>query len=374
MADAAPGSRHAAWLASGAHPGRLVPGHDAATPHEGGWQVPLRPCPGDHRPDIQIIEESPHLARLNEVKQAFLFPIAGQRTRRDHCVEVAQIAKAIAEALGLDADLAWAGGLGHDCGHAPGGHAGEDALSFYLDGGFDHATWGADVTLAGSGLSAECLDTIRNHSWSHDSPRTAEGQLVGLADRIAYVTHDPEDAITLGLAWRTPAEAAPLGATPAQWRAALIADAIDTSARARAVSLSLGASEAVKALRAECNRIIYQRPASVAENAAMVEVVRWLMEHPAYRDDPGGPERLRHVAGLTDREACDEALDLDFRAERLPLTTAQSAGTVGHHAAAGARLDAPNPPSSGVTPTKRLPPLGRESGRLGLGGRQRSRR
>ena len=331
--------RHAARLASGANPGRLVPGHDAATPHEGGWQVPLVACPGDHRRDAQIIEESPQLARLSEVKQAFLFPIAGQRTRRNHCVEVAQIAKAIAEALGLDADLAWASGLGHDCGHAPGGHAGEDALSVYMDGGFDHATWGANVTVANLGLSGECLDAIRNHSWSHESPITAEGQLVGLADRIAYVTHDPEDAITLGLAWRAPTEAASLGATPSQWRSALITDAIETSAPAGAVSLSLGASEAVKALRAECNRTIYQRPASVAENAAMVDVVRYLMEHPAYRGAPRGSVRLRAVAGMADREACDEALNIGFPATGLPLTTSQSARMVDHPAALGAEQD-----------------------------------
>ena len=83
--------------------------------------------------DLQIIEKSPQLARLHGVKQAFLFPIAGPRSRRDHCVEVAQIAAQIAENSGLDADLARAGGLGYDCGHAPGGHAGE-GVSVYMRG------------------------------------------------------------------------------------------------------------------------------------------------------------------------------------------------------------------------------------------------
>jgi dGTPase len=78
----------------------------------------------------------------------FVFPDDHQRTRLTHALEVAQVATGIARACRLNVALTEAIALGHDCGHGPGGHASEDALDPYLDGGFDHAPWGADVSLA----------------------------------------------------------------------------------------------------------------------------------------------------------------------------------------------------------------------------------
>ena len=86
----------------------------------------------------------------------------------------------IARALGLNVALTEAIALGHDCGHGPGGHASEDALTPYVEGGFDHALWGADVTLRPLNLCAETLDGIRNHSWSRPAPATPEGEVVSL--------------------------------------------------------------------------------------------------------------------------------------------------------------------------------------------------
>jgi len=113
----------------------------------------------------------------------------------DSCLEVVQIANAIARACRLNVALTEAIALGHDCGHGPGGHASEEALSPFLPEGFDHAVWGADVTAAPLNLCAETLDGIRNHSWSRPSPATPEGEVVALADRIAYCAHDLEDAV-----------------------------------------------------------------------------------------------------------------------------------------------------------------------------------
>ncbi len=76
-----------------------------------------------------------------------MFPDDHQRTRLTHALEVAQVAKSVSQALGLNMALTEAIALGHDCGHGPGGHASEDALSPYVDGGYDHAVWGADETL-----------------------------------------------------------------------------------------------------------------------------------------------------------------------------------------------------------------------------------
>src|SRR5262249_58309899 len=89
-----------------------------------------------------------------------------------------------------------------DCGHGPGGHASEDALSPYVAEGYDHAVWGADVVLAQLNLCAETSDGIRNHSWSRPAPSTPEGEVVSWADRIAYVCHDFEDAVSAGIVTR----------------------------------------------------------------------------------------------------------------------------------------------------------------------------
>ncbi len=102
-------------------------------------------------------------------------------------------------ALGLNVALTEAIALGHDCGHGPGGHASEDALSPYLPEGYDHAVWGADVVLTPLNLCAETLDGVRNHSWSRPAPATPEGEVVSWADRIAYVCHDFEDAVSAGI-------------------------------------------------------------------------------------------------------------------------------------------------------------------------------
>ncbi|MEY4405331.1 MAG: hypothetical protein RI976_1262, partial [Actinomycetota bacterium] len=104
--------------------------------------------------------------RLAGKTQVFVFPQDHQRTRLTHALEVAQVATSVARAIGVNVALTEAIALGHDCGHGPGGHASEDALSPFVDGGYDHAVWGADVTLVPLNLCVETLDGIRNHSWS----------------------------------------------------------------------------------------------------------------------------------------------------------------------------------------------------------------
>src|SRR5436305_1104020 len=157
---------------------------------------PVRTC---FERDRDRILHSNAFRRLAGKTQVFIFPDDHQRTRLTHALEVAQVAVALARALRLNEALAEAIALGHDCGHGPGGHASEDALSPYIDGGYDHARWGADVVLAPLNLCAETLDGVRNHSWSRPAPSTPEGEVVSWADRIAYVCHDFEDAVRAGI-------------------------------------------------------------------------------------------------------------------------------------------------------------------------------
>src|SRR6478609_281097 len=147
--------------------------------------------------DLDRIKHSRPFRRLAGKCQVFIAPEDDLlRTRLTHAVEVAQVATGIARAANLCLPLVEAIALAHDCGHGPAGHASEEAFSPYLpEGGYDHAVYGADVTLAGLNLCRETLDGVRNHSWRRPPPSTPEGEVVAWADRIAYVCHDFEDAV-----------------------------------------------------------------------------------------------------------------------------------------------------------------------------------
>ena len=149
--------------------------------------------------DRDRILHSSAFRRLAGKTQVFVFPDDHMRTRLTHALEVAQVATGVARAVGLNVALTEAIALGHDCGHGPGGHASEEALDPFVEGGFDHAVWGADVSLVSLNLCLETLDGIRNHSWSRPAPATPEGEVVSWADRIAYSCHDFEDAVSAGI-------------------------------------------------------------------------------------------------------------------------------------------------------------------------------
>lgn len=143
--------------------------------------------------------------RLKHKTQVFLSPESDHyRTRLTHTLEVAQIARTIARALRFNEDLAEAIALGHDLGHTPFGHAGERALANIYPGGFTHFAQSVRVCRviekAGKGLNLthEVLDGIMNHTRG-EWPHTPEGKIVRFSDRIAYINHDIDDAITAGV-------------------------------------------------------------------------------------------------------------------------------------------------------------------------------
>src|SRR5919108_6000581 len=150
--------------------------------------------------DLDRVKHSKPWRRLAGKCQVFIAPEDDHlRTRLTHAVEVAQVATGIARAANLCVPLTEAIALAHDCGHGPAGHASEEALSPYVEGGYHHAVYGADVVLRELNLCAETLDAIRNHSWNRPAPLTPEGEAVSWADRIAYVCHDFEDAVDAGV-------------------------------------------------------------------------------------------------------------------------------------------------------------------------------
>jgi len=275
--------------------------------------------------------------RLSGKTQVFVFPEDHQRTRLTHALEVAQVAMAVAGPLGLNVALTEAIALGHDCGHGPGGHASEDALSPYVEGGYDHATWGADETLLPLNLCRETLDGIRNHSWSRPAPATPEGEVVSWADRIAYVCHDFEDAAATGIvttAMLPEIVRSRCGETRGAQLRTFIRGMISAAAETGRIGMLPEEAEALAEFRRFNYTQIYLRPASQAQGAAVISLLRALVEY--YADRPnllteapagalsaGSAEALRAavvwVAGMTDRYACRQGLSLlGWPADRLP--------------------------------------------------------
>ncbi|MBQ6360088.1 MAG: deoxyguanosinetriphosphate triphosphohydrolase [Lachnospiraceae bacterium] len=155
--------------------------------------------------DRDRILHSKAFRRLKHKTQVFLSPAGDHyRTRLTHTLEVSQIARTISRALRLNEDLTEAIALGHDLGHTPFGHAGEEVLNTVCPDGFSHVEQSVRVVEVlekdgeGLNLTKEVRDGILNHRTS-GRPATLEGQAVRLADKIAYINHDIDDAIRAGL-------------------------------------------------------------------------------------------------------------------------------------------------------------------------------
>ena len=155
----------------------------------------------DFQRDRDRILHSKAFRRLKHKTQVFLSPFDDHfRTRLTHTLEVSQIGRTIARALDLNEDLVEAISLGHDLGHTPFGHCGESVLNELVDGGFHHNIQSVRVVEVSENLNLckETIDGIFTHTWGY-TPKTPEGQVVQLADKIAYINHDIEDSIRAGV-------------------------------------------------------------------------------------------------------------------------------------------------------------------------------
>ncbi|MGE5620408.1 MAG: deoxyguanosinetriphosphate triphosphohydrolase [Sphingomonadaceae bacterium] len=181
-----------------------------------GRETPEEECPWrlSFQRDRDRILHSKAFRRLKHKTQVFVAPAGDHyRTRLTHTLEVSQIARTIARALRLNEDLTEAIALGHDLGHTPFGHAGEEALNGLMPGGFRHNEQSLRVVDAleksgrGLNLTREVREGILLHSKVRQSiaanaggvASTLEGQIVRVADSIAYVNHDLEDAVRAGV-------------------------------------------------------------------------------------------------------------------------------------------------------------------------------
>ncbi len=292
--------------------------------------------------------------RLTHKTQVFVAPLGDHyRTRLTHTLEVTTISRAVARALSLNEDLVEAIGLGHDLGHPPFGHIGEEALDACLKARFGREFRHYEHSLrvvdrlerggAGLNLTEQVREGIARHSGRAPLPDTLEGRIVRTIDRVAYINHDIDDAVRAGLLAEHDLPEGPiavLGDTGSKRIDALVHDMVEHSARAQDIVQGPRAGPAMDELRSFMFERVYLGPAVRAERARIANVVGKLFEHyvehpellPGAREDAGEapvasedsgqsgerPERgelaervTDYVAGMTDRYCIREYTDLE---------------------------------------------------------------
>ena len=314
-------SRRQAWEAERLSPlaARSWPARRRVPEDDCGLRSPLQR-------DRDRIVHCKAFRRLKHKTQVFVSPEGDHfRTRLTHTLEVTQISRTVARALSLNEDLVEAIGLGHDLGHAPFGHIGEAVLDRCVaeryGGGFrhyEHSLRVVDVLErdgAGLNLCADVRDGILCHSGRAPLPRTLEGRIVRLVDRVAYINHDIDDAVRAGVLREDELPGEPiavLGDTGSARIDALVHDLVEHSAVAGDVVQGADAGAAMDALRAFMFERVYLGAAARREHAKIERVVRTLFDF--YAEDPeripdgGGvpgadpAQRVTdYLAGMTDR-------------------------------------------------------------------------
>ena len=272
--------------------------------------------------DRDRIIHSKAFRRLKHKTQVFLNPEGDHYvTRLTHTMQVTQVARSIAAALALNEPLAEAIALGHDVGHSPFGHTGEDALSPYFDPEeWHHAAQSVRIweVLEDANLTWEVRDGIRAHSWKiNPPPATPEAFCVRFADRIAYLAHDALDAVRAGVLDRDdlPAQALERFGEPGrEWISTMINAVIDESLRTGAVRMDDPTLAAMNELREFMFERVYESAEQQRQQRRAVAVIRdlmdWHLAHPeeipdSYRQDEAGPQTQAadYIAGMTDRFA-----------------------------------------------------------------------
>lgn len=283
--------------------------------------------------------------RLKHKTQVFIAPIGDHyRTRLTHTLEVTQIARTVGRALRLNEDLIEAIGLGHDLGHTPFGHAGEAALAVAINRRFRHNEQSVRVVevLEKRGVGLNLTRQVREGMYSHSKSRqdittvnwgiasTLEGQIIKIADSVAYVNHDIDDAVRAGILRLSdlPQEyVATLGATHAERINTMVCDMIDfnwwaTGETAPPAEASIGMSphilEATNGVREYMYANVYLRSPAKTDDGKVRFIIGKLYEHfnanpdqlPAdllhisqERNEPIERAVVDYIAGMTDRFA-----------------------------------------------------------------------
>ena len=265
--------------------------------------------------DTDRIVYSKAFRRLKHKTQVFLQPEGDHyRTRMTHTLEVSRIARTIARGLLLNEDLTEAVALGHDLGHTPFGHAGERLLNEMMPGGFAHYQQSVRVVdrLEKGGQGLNLTWEVRNGIVCHTRgtpASTLEGQVVRLADHIAYINHDIEDALRGGVIYPMdiPLEVSRvLGFTHGERIDTLVKDAIAASQGREVIGQSPEVGEAMLTLKEFMFDSVYTNPAAKGEEGKAQDMLRALFEYYRGRPDelPADFQEIRAEEGI-DRAVCD---------------------------------------------------------------------
>jgi dGTPase len=292
-------------------------------PARRGAEEPDSPVRTPFQRDRDRIVHSKAFRRLKHKTQVFIAPEGDHyRTRLTHTLEASGISRTVARALGLNEDLTEAIGLGHDLGHPPFGHIGEEVLDEALrercGGGFKHNLHSLRVVDVleregeGLNLTEQVRDGILNHT-GPEKPATLEGRIVRLVDRVAYINHDIDDALRAGILSPDdlPAEEIELlGPTGSERIDTLVRDIVERSSDAGDIEQGEEIGGAMLRLRDFMFDRVYLGPAARREVERVQRSVRGLftyyMDHPEEVPalDPGADLCQRvtdYVAGMTDR-------------------------------------------------------------------------
>ena len=278
--------------------------------------------------DTDRIVHSKAFRRLMHKTQVFLQPEGDHyRTRMTHTLEVTRIARTITLALGLNEDLAEAIAMGHDLGHTPFGHAGEDALSRCMGKPFRHNEQSLRVVdvLEKDGRGLNLTHEVRNGILCHTGdpwPNTLEGMIVRRSDQIAYVNHDIDNAIRAGILTDNDIPKAitdVLGHSHRDRINTLVIDAISTSREAGEVCLSPNVDKALRDLRSFMFERVYRNPVAKGEERKAKDMLQRLFEfyytHPEALPEDFQPQMsfeglertvCDYIAGMTDNYAIDK--------------------------------------------------------------------
>jgi dGTPase len=289
--------------------------------------------------DRDRIVHSKAFRRLTHKTQVFVAPRGDHyRTRLTHTLEVTTISRTVARALRLNEDLVEAIGLGHDLGHPPFGHIGEEVLDGCLKERFgsDFRHYEHSLRIVehlerdgvGLNLTEQVREGIAGHSSRAPEPRTLEGRIVRVIDRVAYINHDIDDAVRAGLLREQELPNEPiavLGESGSARIDALVHDMVEHSQRAGDIVQGPLAGPAMSELRDFMFERVYLGPAVRAEREKIAAVVRRLFEHyvdhpellPQGADGgrPGDDLELAqwvtdYLAGMTDRYCIREYTEL----------------------------------------------------------------
>ena len=287
--------------------------------------------------DRDRIVHSKAFRRLKHKTQVFLAPVGDHyRTRLTHTLEVTQLGRSMARALRLNEDLVEAMAMGHDVGHTPFGHVGEELLATFLPEGFRHNLQSVRVlekleqNSAGLNLTHEVRDGIAKHSAPTEGgveeaswgvPETPEGWVVRYADKVAYLHHDIDDAMRAGIVREEdipPEIRASLGRDRAERLDTMVYDVIVASYGKAEVTMSGEVLEATNAFRKFMFEHVYLAGPAKTEDRKAQGVLWELLQHFERRPELLPPDLQRvakqegakravadYVAGMTDRYALD---------------------------------------------------------------------